>query len=176
MIVGSVNKIAFIDLEASGLGPNSWPIEVGWCFSDGKPEALLISPADDWGDEAWDRQAEALHGIAQATLRKKGHEIAKVCDQLNRALIDVDVFSDAPDWDGFWLYRLFSRGRYKAGLSLERLWRIARQIFSRKGACGNRDGNAVCSPSAPRARRCSAHACYLYGGGGAVRFLVPIAA
>lgn len=114
-----MNKFAFIDLEASGLGPASWPIEVGWCFPDGSPDALLIKPAEDWADEAWDRKAEALHGLSQETLHKNGHRIELVCERLNASLSEIDVFSDAPDWDGFWLYRLFSAAGAKQGFELK---------------------------------------------------------
>ena len=114
-----MNKFAFIDLEASGLGPASWPIEVGWCFPDEPPEALLIQPADDWPDDAWDHQAEALHGISRKTLRKEGQGILDVCERLNKVLEKVDVYSDAPDWDGFWLYRLFSAAGTKQVFKLK---------------------------------------------------------
>ena len=119
VLVASVKKIAFIDLEASGLGPASWPIEVGWCFPDNEPEALLIAPSEEWSDEAWDNQAEALHGVSQKTLRKNGQPVNQVCQRLNKALTGVDVFSDAPDWDGFWLYRLFSAAGVKQGFGLK---------------------------------------------------------
>ncbi len=128
MIVASVNNFAFIDLEASGLGPASWPIEVGWCFPDGEPDAFLIQPAEDWADEAWDRQAEALHGISQDTLRKNGHRIDRVCEHLNAALSQIDVYSDAPDWDGFWLYRLFSAAGAKQGFELKDFGELLRNF------------------------------------------------
>jgi len=113
-----LDNVAFIDLEASGLGPQSWPIEVGWCFKSGAPEAHLIAPASEWAREAWDQEAEALHGIALASLSKTGAAPASVCARLNRALKGAVVYSDAPDWDGFWLYRLFAAAGVKQGFSL----------------------------------------------------------
>ena len=103
-----MQTIAFIDLEASSLGPHSWPIEVGWCFLDGEPEAHLIRPATVWPREAWTDRAEGLHGISLEMVETQGKPIRQVCDRLNEALGAAQVFSDAPDWDGFWLYRLFS--------------------------------------------------------------------
>ncbi len=103
-----VKKIAFIDLEASGLGAQSWPIEVGWCFLDGEPETFLIAPFKEWSEDAWNSEAQALHGVSLETLHKNGRPISQVCQRLNEALADSEVYSDAPDWDGFWLYRLFS--------------------------------------------------------------------
>lgn len=105
-----MDKVAFIDLEASGLSPVSWPIEVGWCLEAGEPEAHLIQPAPDWPREAWDARAEALHGIPLASLTQSGRPAKEICGRLNEQLGGACVFSDAPDWDGFWLYRLFSTG------------------------------------------------------------------
>ena len=113
-----MDKVAFIDLEASGLGAESWPIEVGWCFETGAPETHLIEPAPDWSREAWDKSAEALHGISMASLSKTGASASAVCTRLNRALKDSVVYSDAPDWDGFWLYRLFAAAGVKQEFSL----------------------------------------------------------
>jgi hypothetical protein len=113
-----VNNIAFIDLEASGLGASSWPIEVGWCFLKSEPETFLIAPSDDWSRDAWKEQAQALHGVSIETLQQQGRPIKEVCQRLNGALAGADIFSDAPDWDGFWLYRLFSAGDEKQQFSL----------------------------------------------------------
>lgn len=110
-------QTAFIDLEASGLNAQSWPLEVGWCFLDGDADSVLIKPADSWPMSAWDEGAEELHGITHACATKEGETIGKVCATLNAALGDAAVYSDAPDWDGYWLYRLFStagiRQRFK---------------------------------------------------------------
>lgn len=114
-----MKKIAFIDLEASGLGASSWPIEVGWCFPDSAPETYLIKPAEDWAPEAWDDNAEALHGVSRDILEREGAPIVDVCRRLNEALDDVEVFSDAPDWDAFWLYRLFTAGGEKQAFKLK---------------------------------------------------------
>lgn len=127
-----VKKIAFIDLEASGLGAASWPIEVGWCFPGSEPEAFLIAPAENWLDEAWDEQAEALHGVSQKTLQKKGEPINDVCRHLNKALAGADVFSDAPDWDAFWLYRLFSASDEKQGFPLKDFGELLREFSPEK--------------------------------------------
>ncbi|WDI33215.1 hypothetical protein PUV54_08400 [Hyphococcus flavus] len=102
-----MKDIAFIDLEASGLGAKSWPIEAGWCFLSGNPQALLIKPHATWPLDQWDEAAFALHGVAYDDLLKAGVAIEEVCTALNEALAGKKVYSDAPDWDGFWFYRLF---------------------------------------------------------------------
>lgn len=111
-------KLAFIDLEASGLSASSWPVEVGWAFEDGPATAMIIKQDASWKDEAWDANAEALHGISRAMLLKEGRDVSAVCQALNEALGECAVYSDAPDWDGFWLYRLFSAARAKQSFKL----------------------------------------------------------
>ena len=48
-------RFVFLDFEASGLGPQSWPIEldVSWITPDLKVEtyANLIKPSDDWAED-----------------------------------------------------------------------------------------------------------------------------
>lgn len=109
---------AFIDLEASGLSDKSWPIEVGWGFAEGAPRTLLIRPHETWRRSAWDPKAEDLHGVSIAELERDGTEPKEVCRILNAALDGVTVYSDALDWDGFWLYRLYSVGGVKPSFTL----------------------------------------------------------
>ena len=106
-----MQPIAFIDLEASGLGAASWPVEVGWCFLDGAPTSMLVRPDENWPDDAWDPAAAALHGLTRGELKKRGAPAQTICNAMNEALAGAVVYSDAPDWDGFWLYRLFSAAK-----------------------------------------------------------------
>lgn len=97
---------AYIDLEASGLGDKSWPIEIGWARNGEEPDSLLIRPSKDWSFEAWDPKAETLHGLSVNTLNDSGLDVVAACKKINDALAGTTVYSDAPDWDGYWLYRL----------------------------------------------------------------------
>ena len=112
------DDIAFIDLEASGLGVSSWPIEVGWCGVEGEATSLLIKPREEWVAQHWDDEAERLHGLSIAELQANGEEPKLVCAALNAALKGKRVFCDAPDWDGFWLYRLFGACNVRQEFSL----------------------------------------------------------
>ena len=120
----NLSDIAFIDLEASGLSARSWPIEVGWCFLEGEPQCHLIKPDGVWSLEDWSPAAEALHGIAHKELVRKGEDAAKLCNRLNEGLRGKTVYSDAPDWDGFWLYRLFQAGKARQAFELKDLNRL----------------------------------------------------
>ncbi len=102
--------IWFLDFEASGLGPDSVPIQVGWCDESGMGEEYLIRPEDGWTD--WDYNAEAVHGISQGDLAIKGHPAAEVARRVVEVLGGQTVFSDAPGFDGGWLDVLLSAGDF----------------------------------------------------------------
>lgn len=144
-------KIAFIDLEASGLGADSWPIEVGWCFPEGDPCALLIQSAKGWKDDAWDPKAETLHGISREMLATSGEAPEKVCAALNAALEGVKVYSDAPDWDGFWLYRLYQAANMRQAFEL---WDF-RDLFADMSPEAIQAASAKASGVAPHRHRAS---------------------
>src|SRR4051794_12197544 len=71
-------RIAFIDLEASGLGSASFPTEIGWAFvrEDGSigSGACLIRPVAKWTiyGNAWSAAAERLTGISREMLDRDG--------------------------------------------------------------------------------------------------------
>jgi len=143
--------IAFIDLEASGLGADSWPIEVGWCFPDGRPQAHLIRTAPNWRESAWDPKAEALHGVSRDDLKNLGAPPQQVCSALNVALSGVKVYSDAPDWDGFWLYRLFQAAKMRQAFEL---WDF-RDLFARLSPHAMREAALKAAVIAPHRHRAS---------------------
>lgn len=93
--------IVFLDFEASSLSDDSYPIEVGWVFEDGRTEAHLIRPAPGWLD--WDDDAEGLHGISRAHLEAEGAPHDVVARRVLEVLGDHRVYVSAPSWDGKWL-------------------------------------------------------------------------
>ena len=97
----------FIDVEASGLGVGSYPIEVGVAMADTSMHCTLIRPDDDWIH--WDNQAEDLNGITREILLVNGKSILKVAMLLNEWLDGQTVYSDAWGNDSCWLGLLFER-------------------------------------------------------------------
>lgn len=65
-----------LDIEASGFGRGSYPIEVGIARADGSCCAFLIQPLDEWTH--WDPKAELLHGISRDRLMKRATRCAKL--------------------------------------------------------------------------------------------------
>jgi hypothetical protein len=91
----------FLDFEASSLRKNGYPVEVGWVFEDGVSESHLIRPAPGWSD--WDAGAEAIHGLARATLEAEGTAHDAVARRMVDALDGHALYASAPSWDGKWL-------------------------------------------------------------------------
>jgi hypothetical protein len=65
-----------MDIEASGFGRRSYPIEIGYVRDDGQAWCSLVRPAADW--KHWDKQAERVHGIARPALLQHGRTV--YCD------------------------------------------------------------------------------------------------
>ena len=104
-------ELICIDLEASGLGPDSYPVEVAWKSAEsGAQDSFLINPESAEGWVFWDEFAEEMHGIEWSTLTKSGIGVRAACERLNTALFGKDVVCDALEFDAFWLRRLFRAG------------------------------------------------------------------
>jgi hypothetical protein len=96
----------FLDVEASSLSPESYPIEVAWNFGDGSIESHLISPRGmpSWTD--WDIKSEAIHGISRSDLVTNGESPLVVYERLSESLLNQAFYSDAPAFDENWLQKL----------------------------------------------------------------------
>lgn len=105
-------QVAFIDLEASGLGSNSFPTELGWAIAreDGSIEAssYLIRPPSHWTiyANAWNPATQRLTGITRDMLEQDGVAPSEAMTRFLAAVGDRDVFSDAPGFDAHWFNML----------------------------------------------------------------------
>ena len=100
-----------IDVEASGFGRGSYPIEIGVALASGRTACFLVRPEDDWTH--WNEEAAALHGIDRDLLRTRGHPVIAVARALNDLLAGATAYSDAWGMDSSWVGLLYER----AGLS-----------------------------------------------------------
>ena len=101
------SSIRLIDIEASGLGPDSYPIEIAYSPEDGTYRSTLINPDTGDGWDEWDPLAEALHGISRAHAVEQGQDVMAVANQLNEALGTGVWYTDAYDQDFAWMTRLY---------------------------------------------------------------------
>jgi len=95
-----------IDIEASGFGPGSYPIEIGVVMDDGLKYCALIQPRDDWTH--WDPSAESTHGISREVLEAHGRPVFEVAGRLNELLRGRTAYSDGWVVDRPWLDRLYA--------------------------------------------------------------------
>jgi hypothetical protein len=96
---------AFIDVEASGLGRGSYPIEVGVVTATGSMYCSLVLPLPEWTH--WDEAAERVHGITRPVLALHGRPAGDVARALNALMAQQTVYSDAWGNDMAWLALLF---------------------------------------------------------------------
>lgn len=101
-----MNELAIIDIEASGLHFDSYPIEVA-VLVNGKTKSWLIRPEPSW--TYWCNTAESLHGISQAELASSGLPASQVAGELNSFISQTSglIYSDAAQWDKDWINTLY---------------------------------------------------------------------
>jgi DNA polymerase III epsilon subunit-like protein len=111
-----------IDIEASGFGRHSYPIEVGYVLPDGRSRCMLVKPAEGWTH--WDVDAAQVHGITQAILASRGRPVAEVARQLNEELAGRTVYCDGWAHDYSWLAALFEEAGLAPSFKLESVNRL----------------------------------------------------
>ena len=113
---------AILDVEASGFGRGSYPIEIGFVEPAGGSFCCLIHPQPDW--QHWDESAEALHGISRAALLTHGKPAGWVAQEINTRLRGQTVYCDGWGHDYPWLARLFDTADTQPSFQLEDLRRL----------------------------------------------------
>ena len=108
-----------LDVEASGLGRHSYPLEVGFVLPDGAASCTLVRPQPDWTH--WDAGAERLHGITREQALLHGRSVQAVATLLNQRLGGMVVYSDGWGHDYAWLAKLFDAAGMRAQFRLEHL-------------------------------------------------------
>lgn len=108
-----------LDIEASGFGRNSYPIEIGFVLPDGHAYCRLIRPEAHWTH--WDTQAEAKHQIPRRIILERGLPCGDVARQLNAQLAGQTVYTDGWNHDYTWLGVLFDAADMSPRFRLENL-------------------------------------------------------
>lgn len=101
-----MSSITIIDIEASGLDIESYPIEIAILLNK-KVYSWLIKPEDTW--HYWSKIAESMHGISKQKLQQQGLPALQVAEELNGILSSTNglLYSDASEWDANWLKKLY---------------------------------------------------------------------
>jgi hypothetical protein len=108
-----------LDMEASGFGRESYPIEVGYVLPDGNTYCCLIRPLPSWTH--WNAEAERVHRIAPATLQANGRSVTEVAQHLNDHLNGQIMYCDGWAHDYPWLATLFEAAQMTPNFRLENL-------------------------------------------------------
>ena len=108
-----------LDVEASGFGRNSYPIEIGFVLPDGRAYCSLIKPESHWTH--WDAQAEATHNIPRRIVIERGLPAHAVAQQLNSQLRGQIAYSDGWANDYSWIGALFDAADMTPRFKLENL-------------------------------------------------------
>jgi hypothetical protein len=114
--------VCTLDIEASGFGRSSYPIEVGFVRDDGLAWCTLIHPLPEWTH--WDTGAESVHRIGRETLLRHGRPPLAVALALNEALAGRTVYCDAWAHDYAWLALLYDAADITPAFHLESVHRL----------------------------------------------------
>jgi hypothetical protein len=117
-----------LDIEASGFGSASYPIEIGFVLPDGTAYCTLIAPDATWTH--WDGDAERMHGISRSLLQRHGRSAREVAVELNHRLAGRTVYCDNWAHDYAWLARLFESADISPSFRLRHL----RELMSENAA------------------------------------------
>ena len=130
-----------LDIEASGFGRGSYPIEIGFVLPDGTAYCTLIAPDDSWTH--WDDEAERMHGISRSLLERHGRSAHEVAAELNQRLAGRAVYCDNWAHDYAWLARLFESAAIAPTFRLRHL----RELMSERAAAHFDDAREVVARS-----------------------------
>jgi hypothetical protein len=108
-----------LDIEASGFGLGSYPIEVGVVMADGRSWCSLVRPEPSW--QHWDPNAATVHKITREQLLDHGRNAREIAQLLNERLLGMVVYSDAWAHDYTWLNKLYEAAGMHPSYRLENL-------------------------------------------------------
>lgn len=111
-----------IDIEASGFGRSSYPIEVGYVLPDSSAVCMLIKPVSDW--RHWDESAAGTHRITRSLLLQHGRAPREVAQRINQDLAGFTVYCDGWAHDFVWLAVLFDEAGLSPSFRLESVNRL----------------------------------------------------
>ena len=111
-----------VDIEASGFGRGSYPIEIGFALSDREISSYLIRPEPTWTH--WSEDAASVHHITHDMLMKEGRSAREMAITLNQALQGLTLYSDAWSHDSSWISLLFDAAELVQRFRIDSLSRL----------------------------------------------------
>lgn len=124
MDIESLRKmIAFIDVEASGLMTGAFPVEAAWSTSEAAGE-VVVNPSGSWDETKWDSDAETMHGLSLAEIKRRGRHPKIAAANLEAALKGRLAFSDSPARDADWADMIHAAGGVPRTYRIETVGRL----------------------------------------------------
>lgn len=108
-----------LDIEASGFGAGSYPVEIGYADANGDTWCALVQPQTEWMH--WDDSAEQLHRQSRQDLQTHGQSVTVIAMHLNRMFAGKTVYCDGWYQDYVWLHSLFEAAEMTPFFKLEDL-------------------------------------------------------
>lgn len=108
-----------LDIEASGFGAGSYPVEIGYVDTKGEVWSAQVQPHSDWLH--WDKEAEKLHQQSRQSLEAHGQTAQEIAAHLNRVFAGQTVYTDGWYQDFVWLHSLYEAAGLTPRFKLEDL-------------------------------------------------------
>jgi hypothetical protein len=108
-----------LDIEASGFGVGSYPIEIGYVDAYGAVWSAQVQPHAEWLH--WDHEAEKLHQQSRQELVQHGQTTHEIATHLNKTFAGQTVYTDGWYQDFVWLHNLYEAAGMSPAFKLEDL-------------------------------------------------------
>lgn len=108
-----------LDIEASGFGVGSYPVEIGYVNADGHAWSAQVQPHADWLH--WDKEAEKLHQQSRQSLEAHGQTAQEIAAHLNHEFAGQTIYTDGWYQDFVWLHSLYEAAGLSPNFKLEDL-------------------------------------------------------
>jgi DNA polymerase III epsilon subunit-like protein len=131
----SLERVCCLDLEASGLGERTYPIEAAVVdCATLECRSWLIRPTPRWLSEGlWSLEAAAMHGISIEELVSTGSPIGQVAAELVDCCRGKRVLCDGGEHDHRWLLTLFAGAGRNPPFHLDDFESFALEVAQRSG-------------------------------------------
>ncbi len=112
-----LNNMAFMDFEATSLGRNGFPIEVGLVTLGSSVQYSSRISISGLSNIEWSKESELIHGIKQSDLINSPSR-ESVAAELNHTFAGMVILVDDSFYDTFWARLLFESVNVKMNFEI----------------------------------------------------------